>query len=210
MRYNDREIDCGVIVNAAGPWCRAIFEMAGVNAHWPLVPTRIQIVHLTRPPEIVGDIPTCADPAGGIYFRPQNSGQQIVLGSVLEEDETEAVENPDDFAQYADDLFIMNKLHALQHRLPALKITGAPAGYSGLYTVNQSDVHPIVGETPVSGFYAANGFSGHGFKIAPAIGSMLACLITGKSADDFETEVGPGFLSFGRDPIKIATKSVLA
>ena len=210
VRFNDTEIECGVIINAAGPWCRNIFDMAGIDCSWPIVPTRIQIVHINRSPEIKGDLPACADPAGGIYFRPQNNGQQIVLGSVLEEDEKEAVKNPDDFANYADDAFMMKALHALQHRLPALKITGAPSGYSGLYTINQKDVHPVVGETAVKGFYAANGFSGHGFKIAPAIGSLLARLITNTESDNFETQIEPAFLSINRKPIDVATKSVLA
>ena len=207
---NDKEIACGIVVNAAGPWCRDIYEMAGVDCRWPLVPTRIQIVHIKRPPEVKGELPTCADPAGGIYFRPQNNGQQIVLWSVLEEDEKEAVNNPDDYAAYADDEFIMRKLHALHHRLPGLKITGAPSSYSGLYTINQSDVHPVIGETSVKGLYAANGFSGHGFKIAPAIGSMLARTIARANADAYETEVDAKFLAFDRLTIEIKTESVLA
>jgi sarcosine oxidase/L-pipecolate oxidase len=37
---------------------------------------------------------------------------------------------------------------------------------------------PILDETPTRGFYVAAGMSGHGFKLAPMIGAMMAALIT--------------------------------
>ncbi len=201
-------IDCDTLINAAGPWCNTIFELAGLDCPWPVTPTRIQIVHVDRPPEVRGDIPVCVDASGGIYFRTQNRGQQIIVGSVLEEDEKEAVD-PEAYAKYVDDDFAQQKLHALHHRLPSLPYRGGVYGYSGLYTINQFDVHPVVGATPLAGFYVANGCSGHGFKLAPAIGSLLAQQITGLG-DAFDTAVDGRFLAFDRDPIDIQSKSVLA
>ena len=145
----------------------------------------------------------------GIYFRLQNRGQQLVVGSVLEEDEREEVANPDEFSRFADDSFIQTKLHALHHRFPTLPYRGAVRSYCGLYTVNLQDVHPIVGETEVPGFIAANGLSGHGFKLAPAIGSLVAQLLTGVTAD-FDTQVPIDFFSLRRQPIDPDSKSVLA
>ncbi len=40
------------------------------------------------------------------------------------------------------------------------------------------DAHPILGGTPVSGFYVVTGFSGHGFMHGPICGQLLAELIT--------------------------------
>jgi glycine/D-amino acid oxidase-like deaminating enzyme len=149
------------------------------------------------------------DVAGGIYFRTQNRGQQFVVGSVLEQDEREEIADPDTFANFADDDFIRGKLHALQHRIPALQRLRGVRSYSGLYTMNRSDVHPIVGRTPLEGFLVANGFSGHGFKLAPAIGSLIAQALTGERSE-FDTDVSARFLAFDREPIAVATKSVLA
>ena len=146
---------------------------------------------------------------GGIYFRTQNRGQQIILGSTLEEDEQEVVANPSDYAQTIEDDFMHAKLHALHHRIPSLPYRGTVNGYCGLYTVNRQDVHPIVGRTQIEGFYVANGFSGHGFKLAPAIGSMLAQEITGEICD-FDTGVPPAFLSIDRIPLQLDSKNVLA
>jgi sarcosine oxidase subunit beta len=196
------------IVNASGPWCNEILDNLGISFPWSLKPTRIQVLHLDRPGEVVGKIPVCCDIPGGIYFREQNQGQQIVIGSTLEEDEREVVD-PSDYKTYIDDEFKVAKLHALHHRIPALPYSGAVKGYTGLYTVNQEDVHPIVGESPLEGLYLANGFSGHGFKLAPAIGSLLAQAITGE-VSAFDTSVPAEFLSFYRAPLSIATKNVLA
>lgn len=206
---NGERIACGQIVNAAGPWCNDIFAHVGLDCPWPLKPTRIQIVHVDRPAEVIGDIPVAVDPLSGIYFRSQSRGQEIIVGSILEEDEREAIERPDDYARFVEDDFAQTKLHALQHKIPSLRIRGKVRGYSGLYTINAADVHPIVGKTAVRGFYVANGCSGHGFKLAPAIGSLIAQEIAG-GGGAFDTDVAPSFLAFDRSPISVRSKSVLA
>ena len=203
-------ISCGAVVMAAGPWCLPFLDRHGLGGRWPLEPTRIQIAHIDRPAEMKGALPVCVDMAGGIYFRPQNRGQQIIVGSVLEEDEKERVGAPDNYARYADDAFIRPKLHALQHRLRLPEIRGHVRGYSGLYTINRADMHPIVGPTPIDGLHVANGCSGHGFKLAPAIGALLARHITGIAAPGFDTAMDPAFLAFDRVPIRLAAMNVLA
>ncbi|MCZ6502995.1 MAG: FAD-dependent oxidoreductase [Gammaproteobacteria bacterium] len=210
IQLNDGSvIEAPCVINATGPWCNEVFDQLGLNLPWSLKPTRIQIIHIDRPTEVIGDIPVCCDIVGGIYFRQHNRGQQIVLGSTLEEDELEVVENPSDFNGSIDDAFKVAKLHALHHRIPSLPYRGSVKGYCGLYTVNRDDVHPIVGESPIAGFYVANGFSGHGFKLAPAVGAMLAKEITGESSD-FDTSVPSSFLAFDRNPLELDVKNVLA
>lgn len=198
-----------LVVNAAGPWCRDLFELAEVPLNWDLKPVRIQMLYRSRPAELQGPIPVTVDLPGGIYFRTQNRGQQLIIGSVLEEDEREVVTNPDDYQLQTDSEFELAKLHALHHRLPALGYAGKVTGYCGLYTVNHADVHPVLGESSLDGFWVANGFSGHGFKLAPAVGSMIAKAITGERSD-FDTDVPLSFLSIDRAPLPLDSKSVLA
>ncbi len=198
-----------LVINAAGPWCQALYREAGITIPWDLVPVRIQVLYRDRPDELEGHIPVTVDMEGGIYFRTQNLGQQLIVGSVLEEDEREVVDDPDDYSGVPDEQFELLKLHALHHRLPKLPYRGPVGGYCGLYTVNRDDVHPILGPTRIEGFWVANGFSGHGFKLAPAIGSMVAREITG-DAIDFDTDVPLGFLGVDREPLILDSKSVLA
>jgi glycine/D-amino acid oxidase-like deaminating enzyme len=198
-----------VVVNAAGPWCRQLTASAGLSLPWTLSPTRVQIVCVDRHPDIPGHIPVSVDFAGGIYFRTQNRGQQLVIGSTLERDEQETVDDPDQFNRLVDDEFTAARLHALQHRIPSFAYEGNITGYCGLYTVNRDDVHPLVGPTAVDGLLLANGFSGHGFKLAPAIGALLSRMISGERSE-FDTDVPAEFLAVERAPISLDQKNVLA
>ena len=206
---NGQRIATGCLVNAAGPWCNAVFGAFDLKAPMPLNPVRIQVVYVNRGAQLPGKIPICADMDAGIYFRTQNRGQQLLVSSVREEDEREVVEDPTNYMRVADDLFKLEKLHLLQHRLPGLVLDASIRDYCGLYTVNQSDVHPVVGGYGPLGFYVANGFSGHGFKTAPAIGAMLARLITGNALEGEDSSLD-GWLHPCRDPIQIESRSVLA
>ncbi len=202
------EISAGLVINAAGPWCNQLNEMAGADLRWTLTPTRIQTVYRSWPSDL-GPLPVGADISTGIYFRPESGGQQILIGSVLAEDEEEIVDDPDDFKTVPDAAFTEIKLAAFHHRVPALEARGSVSGVAGLYTINREDVHPVVGPSGIDGFWVANGFSGHGFKLAPSVGSMMAQAVTG-TAMEFDTDVPMSFLSVDREPIDLAVKHVLA
>lgn len=204
-----RTIRAPVIVNSAGPWCNRLNEMAGVRLGWTLTPTRVQIAYRLRPPEVPDPIPVVADSTTGIYFRPEAAGQQIILGSLLPEDEREGVD-PDDYRTGADASFLNTKIHALHHRLPDLPHRGTVTGIAGLYTINEQDVHPVIGPTALQGWWVANGFSGHGFKLAPMVGSMVARAISGAASSSFDTDVPISFFSVDRAPLTVREKSVLA
>jgi glycine/D-amino acid oxidase-like deaminating enzyme len=202
------EISTELVVNAAGPWCNQLNEMAGADLRWTLTPTRIQTVYRSWPTDL-GPIPVGADATTGIYFRPETGGQQVLIGSVLSEDEEEIIDDPDDYKRVPDAGFTEMKLAAFHHRVPGLEARGGVSGVAGLYTINREDVHPVVGPSGVDGLWVANGFSGHGFKLAPAIGSLVAQAVTGTSIE-FDTDVPMSFLAVDRDPIDVAVKNVLA
>lgn len=202
------EMGADLVINAAGPWCNSLNTMAGAELAWTLIPTRIQTVYRPWPADL-GPLPVGADASTGIYFRPESAGQQLLIGSVAPEDEEEEVDDPDVFKRTPDAEFTQMKLAAFHHRIPSLEARGDVSGIAGLYTINREDVHPIVGPTGVDGWWVANGFSGHGFKLAPAIGSMVAQAISGEKTG-FDTDVPLTFLAVDRDPIDIEVKHVLA
>ena len=83
--------------------------------------------------------------------------------------------DPDDYDTDTDDSFRQGMMERLSLRLPEF---GARAeivrGYASLYDVTP-DWHPIIGNDPdVGGFVHCEGFSGHGFKLGPAVGKVVA------------------------------------
>ncbi|MEE9280636.1 MAG: FAD-dependent oxidoreductase [Myxococcota bacterium] len=202
-------VDAPVVINAAGPWCNRLTALTGVQIPWTLRPTRVQVLYRDWPPELPGPLPVVGDLASGIYFRPESRGQQLLVGSTRPQDEREQVEDPDDFDRGLDPAFRQGRIHGLHHRLPRLPHRGRVTGLAGLYTVNEEDVHPVIGPTELEGYLVANGFSGHGFKLAPMVGSMVARWLTGQRVD-FDTEVPLGFFAVDRAPLALREKSVLA
>lgn len=201
-------IHADLVINAAGPWCNRVNEMAGADLRWNLTPTRIQIIYRTLP-ATMANLPMVGDFSTGIYFRPEAEGQQVLVGSVLAEDEEEIVADPDNYKTAADADFTEMKLAALHHRIPELEARGLPTGIAGLYTINREDVHPILGPVGPDGFWVANGFSGHGFKLAPVIGSMMAQAYTGEKREH-DTVISMDFFSVNREPLLTEAKNVLA
>jgi glycine/D-amino acid oxidase-like deaminating enzyme len=202
------ELSAGVVLNAAGPWCNRINAMAGLELTWDLVPTRVAVLYRDLPADVPRPIPVVGDITSGVYFRPEAGDQQILLGSTREEDELEEAD-PDDYSRAAERAFLDEKIHALHHRIPGLPHRGTVGGMAGLYTVNRQDVHPIVGPTAIDGFVVCNGFSGHGFKESPMVGSMLAQWLTGERTA-WDTDVPLSFFSVDRDPIAGTGMNVLA
>ena len=177
---NREEIHAPIVVNCAGPWAMGLNELAGVPLRENLVATRIQVVGKRFTETLKGGLPMVADMITGVYFRPDPTGSQIILGSVLDEDEREAVTDPDNYNEVADAPFREEKLTLLHHRIPTFHTRGDVSSYCGLYTVNREDTHPIIDGSDLQGYFYVNGFSGHGFKLSPVVGNIVAQKVTGQ------------------------------
>ena len=196
---NGELFSCGLVLNAAGPWCEPVNQMVGVTLPMPMRPTRVQIATRDRPPDVIGHIPVFVSAADQIYGRPEGHGQQLIVGSVAPEDEQEQVEDADNFDTSASPEFRDRMMHRLHHRF-AMKSRGTVRGYAALYTVNTSDWHPIIDAVGPDGYFVAGGFSGHGFKLGPSVGALIGQLMTGTPMpDDPSTDIR--FFAADRKPI---------
>src|SRR5262249_56174031 len=118
----------------------------------------------------------CVDLAGGSYVRPETGG--FTLTGSLTDDETQHPMDPEllgaepsfDEAEVA--------LERTTRALPGLAEARYARGWAGAFDITP-DWMPILDESPLSGFFVAAGMSGHGFKLAPAVGEMLAAPVTG-------------------------------
>ncbi len=71
----------------------------------------------------------------------------------------------------------------LVHRLPGLTDARVRGSYAGRYDVTP-DFNPVIGPCDVPGLVLCAGFSGHGYKVSPAVGRLVADLVVdGRSTD---------------------------
>ena len=69
-------------------------------------------------------------------------------------------------------------LEAVARRLPAVNDARPRSGWASLYDVSP-DWQPVIGEI-AAGVFVDAGTSGHGFKLAPALGRHVADLVLGR------------------------------
>jgi len=68
-------------------------------------------------------------------------------------------------------------------RFPSYETAGIASQWTGVYDVTP-DWNPVLGRLPdVPGLIVAYGFSGHGFKLSPAVGLLLAQTALGLPCD---------------------------
>jgi sarcosine oxidase subunit beta len=153
------------VVNCAGPWSALVGAMAGVDV--PVAPLRRQWLTTTPLPAAPQDFPFVIDFARSLYFHREGEG---LLTGMSNHDEKPG------FDQSVDPDWELVHLEAAAGRMPLLENAGVASRGAGLYEVTP-DAHPLLGPTPVQGFYLLTGFSGHGFMHGPIAGLLTAEII---------------------------------
>ena len=163
-------IETPIAVVAAGPWSKPLLDKIGVDA--PLRTLRHQVIMLRRPEDQVPDHPIIGDVVNSLSARPE-AGNLTLIGVGEEE-----FMGPDEYNQGVDMAVVENAFAKLAKRMPGMSHALFRGGWSGLFTTTP-DWHPILDKVEgIEGLYCAVGFSGHGFKLAPMVGVVMAELIT--------------------------------
>ena len=165
------DISSPVVINVAGVWGGQIAAMAGANI--PIKASRHPVVLVRRPTSWRNPTPVWADLLTGWYFKPErNTG--MMVGSLAD---TSDDVDPDNHATTPTFAEIEEYSGGALTRFPILEEGAAQGGWAGLYDVTP-DWQPVIDRIPhVEGFFCVVGMSGHGFKIAPAIGQAVAELV---------------------------------
>lgn len=224
---SQREIHCDTVVNCSGPWYNKVIQDLDLDIKFTLTPVRIQVIYKDSPELFTEEmitsscgsfgkeyglpIPDITDGMGGVYIRPQHQSKQVLVSTTKEEEERTEVDPDAPMPSGADPEFRNKYLNSLFHRLePIIQPTSAKVqSLNGIYTVCEDDVHYLIGDTKLKGFIVCNGFSGHGFKCGPSVGSMIAQHIT-KIKVEGDTDVPIDFYSPYREPLVLKVKNVLA
>lgn len=172
VRTSRGEIEAPIVVNAAGTWGDRIGRMAGVEI--PLTVCRHKINFVAWPQEARRPHPLVYDFVTNIYTRPETGG--LILVGPLDSDEVHDRADPDAYQEGVTFDETLDALGRAAARFPVLEQGSVAKGYAGCFDVTP-DWHPILDRVGPEGFYVAVGFSGHGFKLSPAVGEMMAELI---------------------------------
>jgi sarcosine oxidase subunit beta len=165
-------VDAPTVVLLTGPWTPRLLRTA--DSDLAISPHRAQLAAFRRPAALAAGHPMVIDGAIGCYFRP--TGDQLTLVGVgLWEGKGPA--DPDTYDEGIDPEFLAAARHKLARRIPAMADAPYVRGHAGIYDVSP-DTRAILDEVPtVRGLFVAAGFSGTGFKKAPAVGACMGELI---------------------------------
>ena len=162
------ETDIAVV--ATGPWSSRFMSRLGFDL--PLEATRHEVFLLRRPMDKLAFHPGGADMANLTYFRPEGSDLTLVGNGNAKD-----IADPDDYNPRHNTDHLQDVWLRLARRLPEIADAELYTGYAGLYT-STPDLHPVVDRVDgIDGLYICTGYSGHGFKLAPAVGIVMAELI---------------------------------
>jgi sarcosine oxidase, subunit beta len=170
------EIHSGTVILATGPWAPELG--ATVDVAIPVRTQRAQVV-LVDQGEPTPPVPVLSDLVGLQYICREPNGDLLVGNS---DHSRPQFVDPDDYPNRADDDAVEKVVTKLGHRLPAMPDPRISSTYGGGYDVTP-DYNPIIGPSPREGLFLATGFSGHGFKISPAVGRLVADLLVDGKTD---------------------------
>jgi glycine/D-amino acid oxidase-like deaminating enzyme len=172
------DISAPVVLSAVNVWSRTAAGWAGFDI--PMTISAHQIFTLKAAETYGSDLPIVKDLASSskLYMRP-TSGTLMVGNGLSGETTTDP-----DMGQVAGDAdMLLDEAVEAAHRLPAFAEGQLMRSWSGLYDATP-DWNPVLGAIPgIEGLSVAFGFSGHGFKLSPMIGRMLAQSMLGETPD---------------------------
>lgn len=159
-----------VVVSVQNIWAKDIERWTGIAT--PVRAERHSVLALAGPDPYTYSMPVYKDlgSPGMLYCRSYGGAQMLVseggVGETLAGPDNDQAEIP------IDDVLRVGAQVA--ERFPSFESAGLAASWTGVYDVTP-DWNPVLGRlADVPGLVVGYGFSGHGFKLSPAVGRALA------------------------------------
>jgi sarcosine oxidase subunit beta len=159
-----------LVIDAAGAWAGQVARLVGLEL--PIKSWWHETMFVRRPPEMGPSHPTVIDDINAMYFRPETGG----LTLVGLEDGNPIADQPQESSGRARPGFVERAVERICRRIPVMEKASLHSALGGSDGITP-DQRAILGQAGPDGFYLCCGFSGTGFKIAPAVGACLAELI---------------------------------
>ncbi len=174
LETNIGTLEADQVVLAAGAASAGL--AAGLGVSLSLTPRRIGLAVLGDRQAADGELPVCIDDVTGTYFVPRTDGSTAVGVRARPECEQIIPAQPLTAAE------ISEALTRGARRVPSFadsKVIGTQAACDGYTPDGRPLLGPVAGQP---GLHLACGFSGGGFKIAPAVGEHIAQAVLGTAA----------------------------
>jgi sarcosine oxidase, subunit beta len=171
-------VETRAVVVAAGYRSAELAATVGVDL--PLRPIRHAIAIVQRSRDFGPEHPIVSDRIRGSYYRPE--GRELTLiGTTAPYEGREDADVELDRSPATEELETL--VGRFCGRFPGQERAVLRRGYTGVYDCSP-DLQPMLGPVPwLSGLHIAAGFSGHGFKLSPVVGELVAeKLIDGRAS----------------------------
>lgn len=173
VETSEGEIPAGVVVNACNAWANSVAHPGGEPL--PIQAVRAQVCVFEAPARSTPH-PVVADLLTQVYFRAE--GRDLTLAGSIDPREFADVVDPDRYNEGVDPTTVETFGAAALRRFTFMEQARVRKGWAGVYDVTP-DGQPMLGRWGgLENYYVAVGFSGHGFKLSPVVGMILADLIT--------------------------------
>ena len=174
VRTTSGTISAPMVVNAAGPHAAEVAAWAGVDL--PVKAVRRHCFTTEPLPMARESLPMIVDMKSGVYMHRESGG--LLLGYANPEE-------PEGFNLSVNWDLLERIVEPAMHRVPALEAAEVSNGWAGLYETTPDHNSVLGPPLGVEGLMLANGFSGHGFMHAPAVGQLITeWIVDGKPSLD--------------------------
>jgi glycine/D-amino acid oxidase-like deaminating enzyme len=188
-------MSAAVVISAQNIWTPELAAWTGIDM--PVKPERHRVFAFeSAAAPYTPAMPVYKDlgSPGMLYCRSYGGRQMLasegIAGEVLPAPDVEPGDIPMDA--------VLEVGEQVAGRFPAYAEAGLASSWTGVYDVTP-DWNPVLGPVPgLDGLLVAFGFSGHGFKLSPAVGHLMAQLALGLPTDTAVEPYAIGRFGAGR------------
>lgn len=158
------------VISTQNIWARDIERWTGIPS--PVAAERHAVLALEGPEAYSYRMPVFKDlgSPGMLYCRSYGGNQMLVSEGTV----GETLPVPDNEQGDISLDYIVEVGAQVAERFPSYETAGLASSWTGVYDVTP-DWNPVLGRLPeVHGLVVGYGFSGHGFKLSPSVGRVLA------------------------------------
>lgn len=168
VRTNRGRIAAGAVLNATSGWATLIADMAGVSLPIESFPLQAAVTEPVQP--FLGAVVVSASLHA---YVSQTERGELVIGASVDPFSSYSMDGSLEFTEE-----VATHLLELMPALDKLRILRQWAGICDM----TPDFSPVMGPTPVAGFYLDVGWGTYGFKAGPVSGEVMAeCIATGRT-----------------------------